>query len=275
MRRSLSVIIILSLILASCKKKTTEPQTQNNLNQQTAQGIAPAVAGGIAGMASSMFNPESSIPMVLKKFGIKQNPCVTKSGDTTDADNDGYFRDATLNFNCNYQDQTSSWSLTGEAYVKDKDDNDRTSGFYMKITDLKFQMTTQGQSFSWIINATYDIDKTQNGWGGHVDYSFTYSNSTSTTFAFSLDFNYAPDNPSDPWGAGTINFNGNFSVKYNNVNYSFQIIVQDLYYDENSGCEYPHHGTVEIKDGTNSLKIIYSCNSYTAYYNGQQIPAAY
>ncbi len=264
----LSIIIIPLLILTTCKKKTTEPQPQNNLNQQTAQGIAPAVAMGTGSIATSLLNPESAVPTVLKKFGVKQNPCVSIS-DTTDADHDGYFKDATLTYNCNYQDPNYSWSLTGEVYVKDKDDSDSTSGFYMKITNLKFQMTSQGNSFSWTMNATYDIDKTQNGWSGHIDWSFTYNDLT--TIAYSLDFTYEPDNPSDPWVAGTINFNGNVSVKYNNVNYSFRIIVENLHYDENSYCKYPDSGTVTITDGTNSLEVTYYCNGYSATYNGTPV----
>ena len=265
----ISIIIIPLLILTSCKKKTTEPKTQNNLNQQTAQGIAPAVAHGVGSMTIFMFNPEGSMPMFLKKFGIEQSPCVTKSGDTTDADHDGYFKDATLTFNCNYQTPNGSWSATGTAQVMDKDDNDPTAGFYIKITDLTFQMTTQGQSFSWTMNATYDINRTTTGWSGHIDYSFTFNNLT--TLSYSLDFSYQPDDPNNPWVAGTLNFNGNISVKHNNVNYSFQIIAENVHYDKNSGCEYPDSGTVKITDGTNYLTITFNCSTYSATYNGTPV----
>ncbi|MEO0300814.1 MAG: hypothetical protein ABIM98_02440 [candidate division WOR-3 bacterium] len=265
----IGIIIFSFLIITSCKKKTTEPKPQQNLDRQTAQGIAPSVATGIQVMVLGMFDPEGTSPMAFGKLGIKQSPCVTVTGDTSDFDQDGYLKNATATFDCHYQDPTYSFSLTGTAEIRDKDDNDPTSGFYLKFTDISYTLTTQGQTISWKLNATYDINHTGDQWGGHIDFSFNYMDNI--VWSTSFDFSYIPDDPNKPWEGGTINFNGNYSVKYGGVNYSFQILAQNVHYNENSGCEYPDSGTVKITDGTNYLEVTFNCDSYTVSYNGTPV----
>ncbi len=272
MKKLLTTILIGGVIFLTCKKseETTQPETKKNLDQQTAQVIAPAVAEGTSEMFSSFFNPEDFSSLYLMQLGILTPPCVTVSGDTTDADGDGYVKNATFDFNCNYQGPDYTLTMTGTVTVQDDDDNDPTSGFYVDINNFTFNYSGI-QTISWTMDATYDLNKTQTGWNGHIEYSFSYNN---VSWSWTWDFIYEPDDPNTPYGGGTFNFEGNYNVSYQNYNYSLTVKGTNIHYSEYSSCKYPDSGTLTVTDGTNNLVITFNCDSYTAEYNGIPVAAS-
>ncbi len=268
MRSFFTLILIGGIIFLGCKKKTTQPEPKKNLDQGTAQAIAPSVAVGTGSMCKAFFNPESFVPQYLAKFGIFTPPCITVSGDTTDGDKDYYAKDATYTFNCEFQYPGYTIRLTGTVIVKDDDDSDPTSGFYMKIENLSYYESYGQQTTSWEIDALFDINRTGQNWGGHIEYAFTYNN---ISWKWAWDFTYVPDNPSDPWAGGTLNFEGAFTLNYQNTTYSLTARGENIHYSRNSNCDYPDSGTLTVTDGTNSLVVQFNCDSYTATYNGTPV----
>ncbi|MEN3046207.1 MAG: hypothetical protein ABDH49_04405 [Candidatus Hydrothermales bacterium] len=272
-------IIIGLVLLYNCKKeKKTEPKPQTQLNQQTAQAIAPIVAQGFGFLIYTMFEPDTLTISPFGKIGANKTPCVEISGDTTDSDGDGYFKDAKMTYNCTVQypdDPNSSLVFSGEFIIKDKDDNDSTSGFYIEVNNFEFKFI-QGNTPQYTIrsNSRYDIDKIGTDFSGHIYYEYKFITTEEISWSIDLDIDYTPDNPGEPWVAGTFNYAADFEIKYAGVTYALRVIGEDLHFDENKDCEYPDRGKVKVTDGHNYITITYSCNSYTADYNGVPIALA-
>ena len=261
MKKILTVILI-GAILLTCKKskKTTEPKT--NLDQQTAQAIAEPVVMGTGEMFKSFFNP---VPDSMKYGTIKQDCINVTPQNPEDKDGDGYPKEAIYELNCEFGD----YVIKGKIIIQDKDDNDPTSGFYVEIDNL----TYSSQQISFSMDATYDVRKTQTSWDGHIKYSFTYNE---VSWGWEFDFTYKPDNQNNPYEAGEFNFEGKFSVSYQNNTYSLSVRGDNIHYSSSSNCPYPDQGTLRITDGTNNLVITFSCDSYVAEYNGIPVgPASY
>ncbi|MEN3043904.1 MAG: hypothetical protein ABDH37_01615 [Candidatus Hydrothermales bacterium] len=267
--------LILGLIfLYNCKKeKKTEPKPQTELNQQTAQAIAPSVADGFRFLILTMFKPDEVNISPFKRNGINQDPCETRDGDFSDGDSDGYYRDAKITYNnCTVSYPPYTYIFSGTIEIKDKNDNDATSGFYLKFSDYEFKFIHGDSTLITVrSNSVYDIDKVGTSFSGHIEYDYAYITKTEVSWSTHFDFNYIPDNPSDPWVAGVLNFDGNSEFKYAGITYALKFIGEDLHFNEYSDCEYPDRGKIKVTDGTNYLTITYYCNYYTADYNGTPI----
>lgn len=253
-------ILIIGIALTGCKKKKEEARFDRNV----AEGITPAVAMGISQMFSSFYNPGSH-PYSLKYF---QGDCVDTTGDVTDFDDDGYVKDAAFNFNCEFSYPPNTYKIKGKVIVKDYDDNDPKSGFYVKIEDFEYTIISGAQSEAWMMNSLYDIKQISPEIKGRIEYSFTYQ---AATIGWGADFTYAPDDPEYPWKGGTLNFEGYITADYQNEEYNLSMRCENLHYSENSNCQYPDSGKITITDGKNYLVIEFNCNTYAATYNGSPI----
>lgn len=259
MKKVLWVMVIGVAIITGCKKK----EEKTEFNKEAAQGMLPIITEGTSQMFSTFFNPNFS-PYKLKNF----QDCIIVEGDTTDNDEDGYVKNAIFYYDCEFSYPPNNYiKMKGKVIIKDYNDNDSTSGFYVKIENFQYTITGQ-QSISFIMNALYEITQISPEKKGRVEYSFDYQNAR---MAIGFDFLYTPHNENKPWEGGTFNFEGFCIVTWENKEYELNIKGEDIDYTENSNCKYPKYGKITITDGKNYLVAEFHCNTYTATFNGSPI----
>ncbi len=259
MKKLVCTITVSIFLFTGCKKKE-----KTEFNKEAAQGILPATTEGISQMFKTIYSPQY---YPLYKF---QGDCVDTTGDITDQDGDGYVKDATFTYDCEFNYPPYTYKIKGKISVKDYNDNDSKSGFYISIENFNYTVISPGQSVSWAMHLLNDIKETQPNIKGRIEESFTYQNAT---VGWGFDFVYDPDDDNEPWKGGTFNFDGSLTASYENKDYNLDIRGENLHYSENSNCRYPDSGKLTITDGENTLIIEFSCNTYAATFNGSPIGA--
>lgn len=266
MKKLLFILIGVGLIVISCKKKSTEPE-KTEIDKNSATSLAPAVAYGFGNMQKSFLDPKSLAPTYL----LSQGSCEPDiSGDTTDADMDGIPVNATFNYDCNISYPGGTMEYLGTLALKDKDDSDPTGGFYCS-GDLHYKQEGL-QNIEWRQNFEIDVNKSGGAYSGEISFGFEYQG---IEWNADFEFTYNPEDPTDPYVAGTLNFEGTYSFTYEGKTYPSLTIKGENLVFVKTGCAYPESGKITVSDGKNSLMVEYNCSSYKAYYNGSPLPVAY
>jgi len=189
----------------------------------------------------------------------------TDGRDIVDRDGDGIPAYAEIRYNnCREGGVTTNGLLLGE---QDKNDSDPASGFTIVI-DLTL---TDGTGTS---RAALGIDYTPGAGGAYnVRYGFL-AQANSDKVAFGVNMTYTPraDGNSDPYDAGSVDFQGRLVYKVGSENYVLDMRGEGL--EHRSSCDSSFvGGRATFEDNaSNRLVIQYSgCGSYTVTYNGEVI----
>ncbi len=116
--------------------------------------------------------PQGSSP--LPANSIANSTCsYSVSGDTTDADADGFPVDATYTFNCSYSSTQAPVDVNGKVHVSDQDDSDPLSGFLIETPRPEFityKMGTITSIHDFLDNLTLSNNSyTFNPWFHNID----------------------------------------------------------------------------------------------------------
>jgi hypothetical protein len=297
------------LLFTSCPTKLDENDAKNLKN------IVPSMIGGTVdvfghGGTVDVFNAPNvlanhlqSNPKVVELFGSLAHSnlltrvskprqsvsgCPSWSGDLNannspiDADQDYYPKNAIATFvNCPSTDPKTSVTsdVNGTIQVTDQNDSLKTSGF-RAIIDLDV-VTPATPTEAELVGYVF-TDTTTNLSGS--TYKATDSQiisatqgSVSVEVRKSSSITYTPQNASDPWGNGTLNFqsqlSNNFTVAGTSGTESYNLVVKNLVIDNSCGTpEKYKSGTVEVSSGSDKLLWnITDCGTGTWSYNGKPI----
>ena len=143
---------------------------------------------------------------------------VTTTGNLSDADDDGIPVNATFNGKCTWSYSGSEGSVSGSwefqnLNVQDPDDADPTSG--VKVSGkVIWSFSAGGSTITWTWNLTrHDFVKQSGSYGFTYEGSWSVAtNDGSYTFEYDLTGTWTPNDPSDPWGDGVLNAEGQFNA---------------------------------------------------------------
>lgn len=262
----------LAVVLSACGGATpTKPLTKS-----AATGLA--TTGAMAdSLVASMMQPGGFSPFsagVIKALGgtgvSPQISCSTTTGNTTDADNDGWAVNTTTVFNCT----TGGLTYSGSISETDNNDGNPYSGFTATIKDL----TISGSGTKLVENLTWDLtqDPTSGVYSLKYDLKIQYTDSSGD---FVLEFKgkptYTPD-PSiaatNPFLSGTFTFDG--SVSYQDSDGLYQLTRKSgkggVHYDSACTSTVFTSGSIKYADTNGNTAVISfpACGTVHLTYNG-------
>jgi hypothetical protein len=189
---------------------------------------------------------------------------ITSTDESEDRDGDGIPVYAEIRFNnC----REGGITFNGLLRAQDKDDSDPEGGFTIVVDFTQ----TDGTDTSRV---ALGIDYTPGAGGAYsVRYGYLFEEN-SDRVAFGVNMTYTPraDGNSDPYDAGSVNFQGRLAYEVDSDNYVLDMRGEGL--EHRSSCDSSFvSGRATFQDNeSNRLVIQYSgCGSYTVTYNGEVI----
>lgn len=226
----------LMLMLAACSSQVQAPTT---LTQADARSLSEAALGDLKLTSSLMADASTAsmaamsadslvvnaqawglprrLIMLLRAFEVyipsaATGSCtITKSGDQTDADDDGVPVNATYAFDCTATGPNgATYTNQGSITLQDTNDAQAESGFSVSFGAFKSRISADAHhSKERTLSGSYTLDKQTSVYGIQKNYTHTvkivnFNNEYSGSLSFKVSKTYTPDNLSKPWSAGTI-----------------------------------------------------------------------
>ncbi|GIW35724.1 hypothetical protein [Meiothermus sp.] len=187
-----------------------------------------------------------------------------------DLDNDKIPLQATYRVDCTVGDTR----LRGGIVLRDKDDNNPTSGYTVDTDQYQLTFNT-GKSNESGVKLDLDLDVTWNNPNYAVRYNFNFEIYGSdglygTTYTYTAT--YVPDNAQTPFAAGTFNYEGSLDFRTPTKLYRLTGKTTDLKFS-NACKETFVGGSWNLEDTHgNKLFVVYNaCNNVTVTYNGEAL----
>lgn len=284
MRRSSTLRILvlitagLALVLAGCSQPTSP------LDVSSATGVAAVSRTGDTLLTGLMdptdaFTPASLGAAALSTAGLTVQPqslcpneTFTKTGWGTDTDGDGIPDHATTIYACN----SSTVTLKGTLTVTDR--SGMYTGYTASITGFELQLVSGGQAYKLTGSSTFELSGTASTKYG-IDFTFDlHADLPNASGSLSLTGHpgYVPDNPTDPFAAGTFTLDG--AVSYSDTKghrYQLTRNGSNLHFAKANGSCVTlfDSGSVVYQDSKgNHLDIGFTCPSVAATFNNQPLP---
>ena len=283
MRRSSVAIlvassVVLTILLAACGTATppVKPLTQAAATQVASTGMTgdQLVASMIA---PNGFSPLSVGIQALGVTGIQpQASCATTSpASPVDADNDGWYANATVTYDCSYSSGGVTSTITGSVTEQDKNDADPYSGTKATVKDLKIAVSDSSGTSSITENLSWDL--TRNAPGAYaLSYDFRLDLADPSNGNASFEVQGTPtytaaSGTSNPFDAGTFTLDG--KVTFQDSDGTYELTRQSGGVHYSSSCGGFDSGTVNYHDNSgNTMAISYTgCNSISLTYNGSTV----
>ncbi len=281
MRKNLPILtLLLAGLLTACgEQPTSEPMSQSdaqNLKTTFLQSNPFFIASlnnpaGLLNTAGAQGLP-GPIAALGAAMGFDLEPAslacsVNSSGNTQDQDRDGVPVGASYTADC----QQGNNSFKARMSLRDKDDNDPRSGYVLDTQEFQLVLN-KGQSNETGLVLDLDLDLTQRNPNYNLYHNFSltlYNRSNRYNLAYTYTTTYTPDDPQNPFYAGTIDFSGIFDYRYNGKWYRLNAQGISLKYSRTCTQSFVG-GRVRLEDSRgNHLEIIYNgCNNISTTYNG-------
>jgi len=287
MNKNTSLFTLALVSLAALFAACSEQPTSDPMSKSEASSVKSAFAQSGQLMITSLSNPAG----FLSSTGVQQlsglinalgnplgtelqtaalNCTVNTTGNTQDQDNDKIPVRVSYSADCSQNNNLfrARMSLT------DKDDNNRRSGYTLN-TDTFQLILNSGRSneSGLILDLDIDLNLQNPNYSLRHNFNLTlYEPSKRSSLAYNYNTTYTPDDPENPFNAGTFNFNGTFDFRYNRKWFQLTAEGTGLKYSRNCSQSFVG-GTVVIRDSRNNLlQITYNaCNNVTAVYNGETL----
>jgi len=307
-------------LLAACGN---QPQNNSGLTQSDAKGLSEAAVGDLKLTSSLMADASTAalstsasvdslevnalawglprrLIMVLKAFEVyipaaATGTCtISKSGDQTDADNDGVPVNATYTFDCTATGPADgTYSNKGSITLKDTNDAQAESGFSLSFDAFKTRISPDAsKSVERTLQGSYSLDKqdaTLYKIGKNYTHSVVIANGNNTyngSLSFNVNKTYAPEDPAAPWSKGTITIDkaapGTATWTRNNTRNLIWYTDPTLHYNR-ADCQNPGR-ILNFDSGAkeyvytnpagekSTLRIEFSaCGTFSVTFNGQPV----
>ncbi|MDW8090712.1 MAG: hypothetical protein RMI80_04735 [Meiothermus sp.] len=287
-RPLLSVLSVgLMGLLAACgqQQPTTEP-----LSQSDAQNLKVALEASNKYLVASIASPSglvttnrvgnlslpSPVANILLASGLEPQSLNCTASETPprnqqqDLDNDKIPREARYQVDCTVGDTR----LRGNILLRDKDDNNPTSGYTLDTDQYELTFNT-GKPNESGIKLDLDVDVTRNNPNYAIRYNFNleiYGDGKRFSTAYNYTATYAPDNAQTPFAAGTLNYEGALDYRTTTKWYRLRGKATNLKFS-NTCKETFVGGSWSLEDTRgNRLLVQYNgCNNVTVTYNGEAL----
>ncbi|WP_295395282.1 hypothetical protein [Meiothermus sp.] len=218
----------------------------------------------------------SPVANILLASGLEPQSidCSTRKtppeADQQDLDNDKIPREARYQVDCKVNDTR----LRGSILLKDKDDNNPTSGYTLDTDQYELTFNT-GKPNESGIKLDLDVDVTRNNPNYAIRYNFNleiYGDGKRLGTTYSYTATYAPDNAQTPFAAGTLNYEGTLDYRTTTKWYRLSGKATNLKFS--STCKQTFVGgswSLEDTRGNRLLVQYNGCNNVTVTYNGEAL----
>ena len=231
--------------------------------------FALASEGGVAAAA-----PLANLFATAEVSPQQTAQCFEETTSSPDADGDDIPASASYTIDCTLTGEGgASLTMSGSLTVEDDDDGDPTSGYQVQVTAFEFRaVSSNGDVVTLTLDLDFDLDKgAGNSYMAAFDFDFGISTPNgSGSIAYAFDHSYTPDDPLNPFAAGTFVLDGTLTFQRNARVYRLTRTSPGLHFSESCTLTAFDSGTVTHADSLgNTLVITYnSCGDVTATYNG-------
>lgn len=311
--------LALMVVLAAC---SSQVQTSNTLTQADAKSLSEAAVGDLQLTSSLMADASAAslsamgadslvvnaqawglprrLIMVMRAFDVyvplaaTATCTISKSGDQTDADNDGVPVNATYTFDCSATGPNGgTYAHQGSITLKDTNDAQAESGFSLSFYGFKSKVSANAnRSTERTLSGNYTLDKQTSVYSILKNYTHSvkivnFNNEYSGSLSFNVSKTYTPDDLAMPWAAGTIEVKKDTPgmatwVRGNNTRNLIWYTDPTLHYNR-TACQNPTRilnfdsGAKEFvytnpAGEKSTLRIEFTaCGTYTVTFNGQPV----
>jgi hypothetical protein len=268
----------LTLALSSCSQPVSPLDTASATQLAAVSQTGDQMLFGMMNPSSS-YTPASLGSTALAAAGLSPqavatctNATYTKTGWGVDTDHDGIPDHATTDYAC----ATTGVTLSGTFTVDDRAGQD--TGYKATIKNFELTVDSGGQTYTLSAGASFDLTGSPTSTYA-LDFAFDVNAAfpnASGSLSVTGHPTYTPDTSSSPFAAGTFTLDGQAS--YDDTNGHHYVVTRKgsgLHFDKaNTSCTTDFDGgTVTYSDSKgNALKLVYTCPSVSATFNGVTLP---